>query len=177
MEAYRVVIRRGSHIFLKTIGSQTEVRLSPLLAFYPQGRFLIFISVRGRVNLRNRVRLEELGKFKNKIHPHQDSNTRPSSGINIHTYYVNFTSKTKVPSIATVFFWMFLLLFHTHYMFRPLRAIFKWNIYLSILRSYFCYTGSVVPSKLAILYTYISFCFGDFSPLSVCMWWIRLLQP
>jgi hypothetical protein len=32
------------------------------------------------------------------------------------------------PSITTAFFECFLLLFHTHYMFRPLRAIFRWNI-------------------------------------------------
>jgi hypothetical protein len=38
----------------------------------------------------------------------------------------------------SILFWMFLLLFHTHYMFRPLRAIIKWSIYLSILRSYLC---------------------------------------
>jgi hypothetical protein len=41
------------------------------------------------------------------------------------------------------FFWMFLLLFHIHYMFRPLWAIFRCNIYLLIPRSYLCYNGSV----------------------------------
>jgi hypothetical protein len=33
------------------------------------------------------------------------------------------------PPIATEFFESFLLLLHTHYMLRPLRAIFRWNIY------------------------------------------------
>jgi hypothetical protein len=43
-----------------------------------------------------------------------------------------------VLSIATVLFECFLLLSQTHYMFRPLRAIFRWNTYTGyFLRSYF----------------------------------------
>jgi hypothetical protein len=45
-------------------------------------------------------------------------------------------------------------------------------IYLSILRSYLCYNGYVVPSKLSIVYILV-FVLAIFSPLSVCMWWIR----
>jgi hypothetical protein len=39
------------------------------------------------------------------------------------------------PSITTVFFECFLLLLHTHFMLRPLRAIFRWNIYIYIYTS------------------------------------------
>jgi hypothetical protein len=53
---------------------------------------------------------------------------------------VNLLQSLGAPSIATVFFRMlFLLLFLTHYMFRPLRAIFKWNICYLNPRSHLCW--------------------------------------
>jgi hypothetical protein len=66
---------RGSHIFY-TIGSQMAVRMSALHTgrFYPPGRFLVLISVRGWVEPRAIMRLEGLDKLKNP--PHRDSNPR-----------------------------------------------------------------------------------------------------
>jgi hypothetical protein len=68
MKAQRVVRRRGSHIFY-TIVSQMAVRLSALRAGrpLPPRRFLVLISVRGRVDPRAIVRLEGLGKLKNPM--------------------------------------------------------------------------------------------------------------
>jgi hypothetical protein len=48
------------------------------------------------------------------------------------------------------FFEFFLLQFHTRYMFRSLWAIFRWNIYQLIPRSYLCYNRSIVLLKLLI---------------------------
>jgi hypothetical protein len=68
MEARRVVRRRGSHIFY-TIGSQMAVRLSASCTGRPlaPGRFLVLISVRSCVVPRDIVRLEGLGKSKNRM--------------------------------------------------------------------------------------------------------------
>jgi hypothetical protein len=62
------VRRRDSHIFY-TIGSQMAAKLSALRASRPlsPGRFLVLISVRGRVDPRAIVRLEGLGQFKNSM--------------------------------------------------------------------------------------------------------------
>jgi hypothetical protein len=68
MEAYRVVRRRGSNIFLGN-RSQMAVRLPALRAGrpVPPGRFLVLISVRSRVDPRAIVRLEGLGQLKNPM--------------------------------------------------------------------------------------------------------------
>jgi hypothetical protein len=69
MEVYRAAKCRGSHI-LQTIGSQAGRRLgfetyaSAALHPPPQEELLVLISVRGGVNPRAAVRLEELGKLK-----------------------------------------------------------------------------------------------------------------
>jgi hypothetical protein len=65
VEAHRVVRRRGRHISYK-IGSEMGVRLSAIRAGrpLPPGRFLVLISVRGRVDPRAIVRLEGLGQLK-----------------------------------------------------------------------------------------------------------------
>jgi hypothetical protein len=59
------VRRRGSHIFY-TIDSQMAMRLSALGAGrpLPPGRVLVLLSVRGYVNPRAIVLLEELGQLK-----------------------------------------------------------------------------------------------------------------
>jgi hypothetical protein len=64
-EGPSVVTRRGSHIFY-TIGSQMAVRLAASRAGRPlhRGRFLVVTSVRGRLDPRAIVRLEELGQLK-----------------------------------------------------------------------------------------------------------------
>jgi hypothetical protein len=61
VKAHMFVRRRGSHIF-ETIGSQMAVRLSAPRAGrpLPLGRFLVLISVRGWVDPRAIVRLEEI---------------------------------------------------------------------------------------------------------------------
>jgi hypothetical protein len=72
-----VVRGRGSHIF-QTIGAQMVVRLSALRAGRPllPERFLVLISVRGLVDPRAIVRLEELGQLKN---PMTSSGLEPST--------------------------------------------------------------------------------------------------
>jgi hypothetical protein len=75
--SYPVTGRGGSHgcetsgltHFLYTIGSQMAVRLSALRADrpLPPGRFLVLISVRGRVDTMVIVRLEGLDQLKNLI--------------------------------------------------------------------------------------------------------------
>jgi hypothetical protein len=58
-----------------------------------------------------------------------------------------------MPSIATKFqyvnspFFIFLL---THYMFRPLRAIFRRDIQLDVFKDYFYYNGSTVRTQLDV---------------------------
>jgi hypothetical protein len=64
--AYRVVIRRDFHIFY-TIGSQPAVRLSAPAALYRPGRFPVLISVRGEIDSRATVRMEDLGQLENPI--------------------------------------------------------------------------------------------------------------
>jgi hypothetical protein len=78
VEAYRVVRRRGCHIFY-TVGSQTAVSLSALRAGrpLPPGRFLVLISVRGRVDPRAIMQLEILVNWKIQW-PDRESNLRPS---------------------------------------------------------------------------------------------------
>jgi hypothetical protein len=80
-----------------------------------------------------------------------------------------------MPSIATVFFSECF-----YYYFIPTTRFSPYTIYLSILRSYLCYNGYVVPSKLTIVYILVSV-LAIFSPLPVCMWWIQfsiiLLHP
>jgi hypothetical protein len=68
VEAHRIVRRRGSHIF-HTIGSQMAVRLSALRADHPlpSGRFQVLISVRGWVDPKAIVRLEELSQLQNPV--------------------------------------------------------------------------------------------------------------
>jgi hypothetical protein len=60
-------------------GSQMAVRLPAILAGspLPPGRFVVLISVRGRVDPRSIVRLEGLGELKNPM---------TSSGIELATF-------------------------------------------------------------------------------------------
>jgi hypothetical protein len=83
---------------------------------------------------------------------------QPSSG----TFQLDLISNwfLMIPSIATKFqyvnshFFIFLL---THYMFRPVRAIFRWDIQLDVFKDYFYYNGSIARTQLDIemLYAYI----------------------
>jgi hypothetical protein len=68
VEAHRVVERRRSHISY-TIGSQMAVRMSDLSTDHPipPGRFLVLIPIRGCVDHKAIVRLEELGQLKNRM--------------------------------------------------------------------------------------------------------------
>jgi hypothetical protein len=56
-------------------------------------------------------------------------------------------------SIFSMF--LLLLVFHNHYMFRPLRAIYMWNIYLSISRSYFPWRWPVGAETCSVYETVI----------------------
>jgi hypothetical protein len=60
----------------------------------------------------------------------------------------------RVPSIATDTFGMYYVLFllHTHYMFRPLRAIFRWIIYTSyFISSCFPTTGPLFVLLVCVM--------------------------
>jgi hypothetical protein len=50
-----------------------------------------------------------------------------------------------IPSIATKFQYVTppILFSFTHYMFRPLRAIFKWDIQLDVFKDYFYYVHNL----------------------------------
>jgi hypothetical protein len=68
VEAFRIARVWGSHIFRHSIHRWRQVcQPYALAAFYPPGRFLVLISVRGRVDPRAIMRLEGLGQLK-KFH-------------------------------------------------------------------------------------------------------------
>jgi hypothetical protein len=70
----------------------------------------------------------------------------------------------------------FLFLLHTHYMFRPLQAIFKWIIYSSYFtRSYFTTMDLLLVLLIIESIYFLPYIFGNFLPLAACMWWICLL--
>jgi hypothetical protein len=61
----------------------------------------------------------------------------------------------RVPSIATETFLMYYILFlwHTHYTFRPLRAIFRWIIYTSyFIRRYFSTTDTATDNFECVIF-------------------------
>jgi hypothetical protein len=59
------------------------------------------------------------------------------------------------PSIATKFQYINSPFIFTHYMFRPLRAIFGWGIQLDIFKDYFYYNGSVVRTQFDVEMLYV----------------------
>jgi hypothetical protein len=62
-------------------------------------------------------------------------------------------------------------------MVRALRAIFRWILYILVIsQGAIFYNGSVVHAFDHRLYIFLALCFGDFSPLSACLWWICLLH-
>jgi hypothetical protein len=76
---WRVMRRRGSHIFSRQSAHRWRWDCQPSepAALYPPARFLVLISVRGRVDTRAIVWLEGLSQLKMQW-PHQESNPRPS---------------------------------------------------------------------------------------------------
>jgi hypothetical protein len=75
-----------------------------------------------------------------------------------------------IPSIATKFQYVnspFIFLL-THYMFRPLLAIFRWDIQSDTFKDYSCYNGSIVRTQLDVDMLYVS-CryFDSWSPIHV----------
>jgi hypothetical protein len=63
VEAHRVMRRRGSHIFSRQSAHRWRWGCHVPAAFYPPGRFLVLISVRGWVDPRTIVRLEVTEKY------------------------------------------------------------------------------------------------------------------
>jgi hypothetical protein len=57
-----------------------------------------------------------------------------------------------IPSVATKFQYVNspFIFFLTHYMFQPLRAIFRWDIQLDVFKDYFYYNGSVARTQLDV---------------------------
>jgi hypothetical protein len=69
MDAYRVVGRRGSHIFSRQLTHRWRWGCQPyaLVSLHPPGKFLVLISVRGWVDPRAIVWLEGLDQLKNPM--------------------------------------------------------------------------------------------------------------
>jgi hypothetical protein len=86
-------------------------------------------------------------------------NALPQTSLNAYLFIVE--------SIATDllgFLQYQLILLHTHYMFRPLRTIFRWIIYTSYsIRNYFSTTYPLFA--LLVIGCIGCLCFGDFSLL------------
>jgi hypothetical protein len=79
------------------------------------------------------------------------------------------------PSIATKFQYVSspFLFFLTHYTFRPLRAILRWDIQLDVSKDYSYYNGSAVRTQLDIcLYWY----FDPWSPIHVIKLSIKVVK-
>jgi hypothetical protein len=76
--------------------------------------------------------------------------------VYLATALVNNSTEELVPydavnrnkvSIRQLLLFIFLL---THYMIRPLRAIFRWGIQLDVFKDYFYYNGSVARTQLDV---------------------------
>jgi hypothetical protein len=77
---------------------------------------------------------------------------------------------TKPQYVNSPFFLFFLL---THYMFRPLRAILRWDIQLDVSKDYSFYKGSAVCTQLDVcLYWY----FDLWSPIHVTKLSIKVVK-
>jgi hypothetical protein len=81
-----------------------------------------------------------------------------------------------MPSITTKFQYVnspFFIFPPTHYMFRPLRAILRWDIQLDVSKDYSYYNGSVVRTQLDVcLYWY----FDPWSPIHVIKLSIKVVK-
>jgi hypothetical protein len=67
----------------------------------------------------------------------------------------------------------FLFFLLTHYTFRPLRAILRWDIQLDVSKDYSCYNGSAVRTQLDVcLYRY----FDPWSPIHVIRLSIKVVK-
>jgi hypothetical protein len=94
---------------------------------------------------------------------------KTNSGTHTHTHIVSnasilltgfscYRQSQQSFNTSTLPFLFFLL---THYMFRPLRAILRWDIQLDVSKDYSYYNGSVVRTQLDVcLYWY----FDPWSP-------------
>jgi hypothetical protein len=75
-----------------------------------------------------------------------------------------------IPSIATKFQYVnsTFIFFFTHYMFRPLLAIFRWDIQLDIFKVYLYYNRSVARTQLDVEMLYALYRYFDpWSPIHV----------